>query len=212
MRAASDVRLVVTSCDWRIQKLLLRTHLAYRSNAKSPYERKTGTDFSGSITCRTVSKFYRFVCPDSQACFRKRFLHTRKTMLPNKGTKVTISAHNNLLTELTFRLISKTNAMHHRITMPIMNSCQRPNIEVEKLGFNVRSGSRESRAYGNKLPRFSISHSYRKLSVMVLLFDPFHSGETLSLPFALFCIHFLTTPPASDTMQSETTRSRSIFP
>jgi hypothetical protein len=87
--------------------------------------------FSGSITCRTVSEFYRFVCPDSQACFRKRFLHTRKTMLPNKGTKVTISAHNNLLTELTFRLISKTNATHHRITMPIMNSCQRPNIEVE---------------------------------------------------------------------------------
>ena len=52
-------------------------------------------------------------------------------MLPNKGTKVTISAHNNLLTELTLRLISKTNATHHRITMPIMNSCQRPNIEVE---------------------------------------------------------------------------------
>ena len=87
--------------------------------------------FSGSITCHAVTEFYRFVCPDSQACFRKCFLHTRKTMLPNKGTTVTISAHNNLLTELTFRLINKTNATHHRITMPITNSCQRPNIAVK---------------------------------------------------------------------------------
>lgn len=60
-----------------------------------------------------------------------RFLHTRKTILPNRGTKVTIRAHNNLLTELIFRLISKTNATHHRITTPIMNSCQKPNIAVE---------------------------------------------------------------------------------
>lgn len=63
--------------------------------------------------------------------FRMRFLHTRKTILPNRATKVTIRAHNSLLTELIFRLINKTNAMHHRITMPIMNSCQRPNIVVE---------------------------------------------------------------------------------